>query len=162
MLAVFGPAIGVSVYPAYGCRMHFVENIRERKSRGHGSGYFRLQDSRSIPGAASGGRHHQYEQAVGRALARAANSAGLVKKVTAHTLRHSFATHLLDCGIDIRRVQELLGHSDVSTIMIYTHVLSNSAAGTQSPLEQLPQARSTSVNGTEAFSGSLDRNRTER
>jgi hypothetical protein len=50
----------------------------------------------------------------------------------------------------------------VSTIMIYTHVLSNSAAGTQSPLEQLPQARSTSVNGTEAFSGSLDRNWTER
>jgi site-specific recombinase XerD len=84
-------------------------------------------------------RHHQYEQTVGRALARAAHEAGLVKKVTAHTLRHSFATHLLDNGIDIRRVQELLGHSDVSTTMIYTHVLGNSAAGTRSPLEQLPE-----------------------
>jgi integron integrase len=83
-------------------------------------------------------RHHQYEQTVGRALARAAHRAEIAKKVTAHTLRHSFATHLLDSGIDIRRVQELLGHNDVSTTMIYTHILGNSAAGTRSPLEQLP------------------------
>lgn len=83
-------------------------------------------------------RHHQHEDRVGRFITAAALPAGVNKKVSAHTLRHSFATHLLESGVDIRRVQELLGHSDVSTTMIYTHVLKSSAAGLASPVDSLP------------------------
>jgi integron integrase len=82
-------------------------------------------------------RHHLYEERLARALKRAVKLAGIDKPVSAHTLRHSFATHLLQAGTDIRTVQELLGHSDISTTMIYTHVLKVAAGGTASPLDAL-------------------------
>ena len=81
-------------------------------------------------------RHHAHEQAFSRALARAAREAGLVKPVTAHTMRHSFATHLMEAGYDIRTVQELLGHKEVTTTMIYTHVLNRGGRGVVSPLDR--------------------------
>ena len=82
-------------------------------------------------------RHHLFEERLQRALKKAVMQAGIAKPVSVHTMRHSFATHLLQGGTDIRTVQELLGHSDVSTTMIYTHVLKVAAGGTASPLDSL-------------------------
>ncbi len=82
-------------------------------------------------------RHHVGEQALQRAFRQALRKTGVIKPATCHTLRHSFATHLLENGYDIRTVQELLGHKDVATTMIYTHVLQKGAGGVRSPIEGL-------------------------
>ena len=80
-------------------------------------------------------RHHLSESSIQKAVGSAVRRAGIVKPAGCHTLRHSFATHLLEDGYDIRTVQELLGHADVRTTMIYTHVLNRGGRGVRSPLD---------------------------
>lgn len=92
------------------------------------------------PRSAAMGRHHVYPGAVQRAVTTAVRQLNWTKRATCHTLRHSFATHLLEQGQDIRTVQELLGHSDVRTTMIYTHVMQKAAARVRSPLDGLATA----------------------
>ncbi len=139
-------------------RLHETRMLHQRDVA-RGGGYIALPDAlaRKLPGAVRDWRwawvfpatrqyrdratlrimrHHLYDTTVQRKIAAAGASAGLNKRVTAHTFRHSFATHLLRSGYDIRTVQELLGHQDVSTTMVYLHVLDR-GTGVRSPLDAL-------------------------
>ena len=89
------------------------------------------------PATGAEGRYHIHPSSIQRAVKEAARSLGMAKRVTCHTLRHSFATHLLEDGYDIRTIQELLGHRNVKTTMIYTHVLNRGGLGIRSPLDTI-------------------------
>jgi integron integrase len=156
-----GPKERITVLPD-SIQPALIAHLRSLHSRhradlaaGHGKATMPLALERKYPGAAASWkyqfvfpaakpvpsptgelrRHHLHPTIVQRAVTQAARAAGLTKKATCHTLRHTFATHLLGSGLDIRTVQELLGHKNLKTTMIYTHVLDLRGRGVRSPLD---------------------------
>ncbi len=148
-----------SIKPALNMHLERVQLIHEKDlADGHGAVYLPHALKRKYPNAAKEWiwqyvfpstrlsrdprtgeirRHHMDPSSLDRAIKRAVKLAGINKRISSHTFRHSFATHLLQTGTDIRTIQSLLGHNDVSTTMIYTHVLRQGAQGVKSPLDQL-------------------------
>lgn len=124
----------------YGC-VHLPFALAEKypaANRDWGWQYVFPSTRRSIdPRSGVERRHHAPEDSLQRGLRQAVRKAGIIKPASVHTLRHSFATHLLESGYDIRTVQELLGHADVKTTMIYTHVLNRGGKGVVSPFESI-------------------------